>query len=162
MDLTPDRCRAKLRDVLDRSLECSRRLEALLQDERTALQTQNAGDLEAVAASKLDCVRNLDRLENERRSLGSKAGFEGGESGMQALLGWCDDGARLEGAWRELLQIADRCSQLNQSNGAIGRVRQEQLRSALAVLSGANHDNAVYDANGRDAGRIGQRELARI
>ena len=162
MGLTPDRCRAKLRHVLDRSLECSKRLEALLQDERAALQTQNAGELEAVTASKLDCVRNLDQLENERRSLGNNAGFEAGESGMQALLGWCDDGSRLEGSWRELLEIANRCSLLNQSNGAIGRVRQEHVRGALAVLSGGNHDDAVYDATGRDAGRIGQRELARI
>ena len=162
MNLTPDRCRAKLRDVLDRSLKCSKRLEALLQDERSALQSQNAGDLEAVAASTLDCDRNLDPLENERRSLGGSAGFEAGESGMQALLGWCDDGARLEETWHELLQVANRCSLLNQSNGAISRVRQEHVRGALAVLSGVNHNDAMYDANGRDAGRIGQRELARI
>ena len=134
----------------------------MLQDERSALESQSVGALEAVAVSKLDCVRNLDQLDSERRSLGETAGFEAGESGMQALLGWCDDGSQLETAWHELMQVANRCSLLNQSNGAIGRVRQEHVKGALAVLSGGDHNDAVYDANGRDGGRIGQRELARI
>ena len=160
--LTPLEGRKALNRILASSLECSNRLEALLCDERAALRSQNADDLQSIVAGKLDCVQTLDRFEKDRRDLAVELGFGPDESGMQALIGWCESSPKLDAAWRELLATAGRCRDLNEGNGAISRVRQEHLKNAVAVLRGVNGENAIYDAQGQDRGDLSRREIARV
>jgi len=155
-------CRERLDDLINESASQAARLEALLDAERDALKSQDAGRLDTIAAEKLRAVNELDRLEADRRDLAVGCGFDGGTAGMLELLSWCDDRGRLAGAWDALLTIAGRCRQRNQSNGAVARVRMDQIRGALAILSGNLQGSPVYDQDGRDSSAGGRRELARV
>ena len=158
----PDRCSLELQRILDRSLECANRLLDLLRDERSALQSQDTEQLRAVTASKEQCVQRLESLEAERRSLCAAAGHGGNKAGMKDMLAWCDRSSAVTRAWNRLLQRIRQCDALNQTNGAVGRVRYEHVMSALAVLSGNSGGGALYGPEGEQTGRLERRALARI
>lgn len=158
-----DECRRRLDALIGQSVAGIHELGALLDRETEALERQDAPGLEAVAADKAACVRGLDALEIERRKLASSTGFGIDGDGMQALLDWCGGAGETLDRWQELLEVAARCERQNRKNGAISHIRQEQIRAAIAVLSGNLDDSQqVYDPAGRGTSRTGHhRELAR-
>ena len=137
------------------------RLESLLDEELAALRAQEPEQLEAVAASKLTLVEELNSLEARRQAIAVHAGFGSTGHDMAELLSWCSDDSALTDAWQALLGILERCDQGNRRNGAIACVRREQVRGAMALLSGNFDGVAVYDPAGKEAVNVDHRELAR-
>ena len=162
LQMDPHHCQLELRRILDESLECADRLEELLHDERDALEAPDAESLLAIATSKELCVRCMESLESERRSLCAAAGYGAGEAGMKDLLEWCDHGSVVTPLWHRLLKTARQCEALNRTNGAVGHLRYEHLTAAIAVLGGGSEDTALYGSKGRQTAPTGRRALASI
>ncbi len=162
MDMDPNQCSLELKWILDRSLECASRLEGLLHDERSALELQDTEQLRAITTSKEQCVRCLESLESERLTLCATVGYDASKTGMKEMLNWCDRSFAVTPAWEGLLQRARQCEALNQTNGAISRIRYEHVMSALAVLKGDSSSASLYGPEGQQSDRFERRALARI
>lgn len=162
MEIDPNSCGGELRRILDRSLECAVRLEELLREEQTALERQEIEKLPPITASKETCVQCLQSLEAERRSLCAALGFGAGPAEMEKLLKWCDSGSAVSTLWSRLLVLAEQCESLNRTNGAVGRIRHDQVMSALVLLSGNGAATPQYRADGQESSRFQRRALARI
>jgi len=156
----PESIRSRLHLFVDEYAVSAQKLEALLSAEFEALGAQDVTALQRLAGEKLKCVETMDRLEQERRSIATSAGFDIESATMPALIDWCDEDASLARRWESLLQVAARCEQQNRCNGAISRVRQEQVRGALAILGGAPDAAQVYGPAGKESGGPSRRELA--
>jgi flagella synthesis protein FlgN len=50
--------------------------------------------------------------------------------------------------WQEILQSLRACQQLNQRNGTLVGIRLQQVRKALAVLTGNETEASVYGRAG--------------
>lgn len=118
--------------IIDGGIEAATRLDALLGRERAALEEQDAESLDALAAEKLACLEQLEALETSRAALLHEHGLGNDGAGMRSLLENTDSAA----AWHQYLDLAGRCHAANQTNGAIIRLRNQQVTSALAVISG--------------------------
>ena len=133
-----------------------------MNEERSALESQDADQLRAIATSKKVCVQCLEALESERRALCEAAGFDAGDTGMQSILDWCGRSSGVASAWDELLHSARLCKEINRINGAIGRLRYEHVMSALALFNGITGESPLYSDEGQEASRFEQRALALI
>lgn len=153
--------RARLTSIITDCRQYADQLEDLLDQEFDALEAQDADRLEQVAAGKQSVVSSLDGLESERRTLAAAAGCDADGAGMDKLLALCGADSTLADAWQTLLEVAGRCEQNNRRNGAISLMRREQMRSAIAVLSGTTESVPVYGPAGKEAGGAERRELAR-
>ncbi len=162
MDMDPDRCSLELQRILDRSLECTSKLADLLHDERSALESQDTEQLRAITTCKEQCVQRLESLESERLALCATVGYDANAAGMKEMLNWCDGSFTVTPAWEGLLQRARQCDALNQTNGAIDRIRYKHVMSALAVPSGDGGSISLYGPEGQQSDRFEQRALARI
>ena len=153
--------KARLTGIVDDCRNRTNQLEDLLHQELDALESQDAERLEQIAGSKQTLVATLDGLETERRTLAAAAGCDVDGPGMEKLLRLCGADAALADAWQALLDTAARCEKSNRRNGAISLMRREQMRSAIAVLSGSTENVLVYGPAGRETGSTEPRELAR-
>jgi flagellar biosynthesis/type III secretory pathway chaperone len=153
--------RSRLADLIAECRRHTGRLDELLEQEFAALQVQDPRGLEEIAAQKQLVVSTLDNLETERRSMAAAAGFGADGDGMSQLLEWCGDDSTVAAAWQDLLALAGRCERDNRRNGAINLMRREQMRGAIAVLSGNSECAPVYGPTGREAASAEHRELAR-
>lgn len=153
--------RARLAGIIDDCREHTSRLEDLLDRELEALEAQDAEKLEEIAGRKQSLVSALDGLETERRALAAAAGCDIDGPGMEELLALCGADAGLADAWQALLETAARCERNNRRNGAISLIRREQMRNAIAVLSGNTDVAPVYGPAGMEFGSSEPRELAR-
>ena len=158
----PDDFRQQLKPVVEQLTGLVERLHGLLEEEHSALTSQNADQLRAVANSKRLCVECIEKAESERRSLCRSAGFDAGEAGMLEFAKWCDPGAKLETAWRDVVRAAKRSESMNRVNAGIGRARLQQVSEALAILNGVNPGHSLYDSKGGESADIGRRALAQI
>ena len=157
---TPDEARTRIVDLLGDSVFHALGLKESLQNERRALESQDAEALTQAVAVKSDCVARLAALDDARRSYCNDAGFEAGPDQMQQMLGWCDDSAEAANCWTQLMQIAAECNALNLTNGAIIHTRNSMLDANLAVLRGAETGTDTYGRHGKDAAAMNRRSLA--
>ncbi|HEY2622262.1 MAG TPA: flagellar protein FlgN [Dyella sp.] len=104
-----------------------------LQTERTALATADVEALNQAGASKHDLMVRLEQLDSERVQLSQSA-----PAASHAL-------APL---WQQVLQSLRACQQLNQRNGYLVGLRLQQVRKALAVLTGNDTEPSVYSRGG--------------
>jgi flagellar biosynthesis protein FlgN len=104
-----------------------------LQSERTALATGNVEALNQSGASKHSLMVRLEQLDSERVQLS-----QGAPAASHSL-------APL---WQQVLQSLRACQQLNQRNGYLVGVRLQQVRKALAVLTGNDTEPSVYSRGG--------------
>jgi len=104
-----------------------------LTTERSALETADVDTLNQAGASKHELMLRLEQLDSERVQLSRNA----------------DDASRvLAPKWQEILQSLRACEQLNERNGQLVNARLQQVRKALAVLTGNEADASVYGRAG--------------
>lgn len=156
-----DQVREELGHLVHQYTELSSRLLSILDEEHTALAEPNAAPLQAIVASKETCVQQMGMLESKRLALCHRAGFNADNAGMQALIDWSGSSPDVNDAWRELVSSARRAEETNRVNGAISRVRQEQVLAALAILHGSDQSRPMYGARGQQSARFDRRPLAR-
>lgn len=122
----------QLENVIANGIDGASRLLACLGRERAALETQDATQLLELAGEKQACLDELEKLEAQRTDLLQQRKLGNDDAGMQRLL----DGTRSAANWQRYLDLAARCQAENQTNGAIIRLRHQQISAALAVISG--------------------------
>jgi len=104
-----------------------------LDTERSALETADVDALNRAGASKHELMMRLEQLDSERVQLS-----QGAPEASRALAP----------KWQEILQSLRACQQLNQRNGHLVGVRLQQVRKALAVLTGNETEASVYGRAG--------------
>jgi len=157
---TPDEARSQILDVVGESVAQAHVLKKLLEDEHTALETQDIDALDAIVGQKSACSNDLQALDQKRDRLCQQWGFAAGANQMQQLIDWCDKGQIVSDYWDELVDIAAAGRTLNLTNGAIIRVRQQHFESSLSVLRGAAPGSDTYGRNGEESGDFSRRSLA--
>ena len=104
-----------------------------LQTERAALETADVQALNSTGAAKHALMQRLEQLDGERVQLSQSAS---------------DASRTLAPKWQEILQSLRACEQLNQRNGYLVGIRLQQVRKALAVLTGNDTEASVYGRAG--------------
>lgn len=146
--------RARLLDLLERSVRQSLQLRDFLETEHDALRSQDVQKLSPLLIEKRRCVDTLRSLDQQRIARCQEAGFPAGPAQMDAMCEWCDEGSAIRNAWTELLGIADTCKRLNDTIGAIIHARRSQAAKGLAVLVGGPTPGTYgRDATDAPAGR---------
>lgn len=126
-----------LRELLDDGIRGATGFAQDLRAELDALETEDIDALQAAAAGKQSRLEALEGVEAGRRRLLAEQGLADDAGGMRALIDAADTDGSLAERWRRYLKVADDCKQANLTNGAIIRLRQQQVTSALAALAGA-------------------------
>lgn len=137
-------------------------MKELLNEERSALEAQDADALLAIAAGKQHVLSQLDALEKNRREICHAGGFSSHPDEMESIVKSCDNDSTLLGSWNRFVELARECSDLNARNGAIINVRYRQIAGALAVVRGERQGNQTYGRDGRDSAGNAKRVLAQI
>jgi flagella synthesis protein FlgN len=104
-----------------------------LTTERTALENADVDALNQAGASKHELMVRLEQLDSER---------------VQLSQGAPEASRTLAPRWQEILQSLRACQQLNQRNGYLVGLRLQQVRKALAVLTGNEAEASVYGRAG--------------
>lgn len=104
-----------------------------LQTERAALETADVQALNTTGAAKHALMLRLEQLDGER---------------VQLSQGASDASRTLAPKWQEILQSLRACEQLNQRNGYLVGIRLQQVRKALAILTGNDTEASVYGRAG--------------
>lgn len=143
---TPVDIQRELSELLDAGTRAAETLAGHLQAERAALETEDLEALGRAAQAKEAVLSDLERVESRRSALLARCGLAADSAAMQALGERCDDPAVLTGKWQHYLAVADDCQRVNTTNGAILRLRQQQIASTLAVLTGGRE--ATYGPRG--------------
>jgi flagella synthesis protein FlgN len=159
-NMTQDEARARIVDIIGDSVYQALGMKEALQDERKALEAQDMDALNVIVDSKTRCVEELQRLDRERVALCEQWGFEDGPHQMTAVIEWCDEDQLISSRWEQLMVIAAEGSALNMTNGAIIRLRQQQIDANLSVLRGATPGSDTYNRSGGDSSDHQSRSLA--
>ncbi len=122
-----------LKAVLGDMQQAVGQLAQVLEDERAALGENNSEALDQAGTRKQALMLQLEQLDTERQQLGRE---------HPALAG------TLEPTWAGILQSLRRCQQLNQRNGSAVNQRLNQVRQALAILTGHSGESELYGRSG--------------
>jgi flagella synthesis protein FlgN len=121
---------------------------ALLESEQQILVDGQTEQLLALSDQKTQAVQELSRLALERRSHLVARGVKGGANDITAWLQHHDPDNL--SAWQEILQLAERMRQLNDTNGILIQSKLRQNQQALIVLhNAASHAGALYGRDGQ-------------
>ncbi len=135
-------------------------LEHLLQQETDVLRGDDIAAIHQIGGARQRCVEQLTRLDGERTDACRMLSFGTGAGALEKLFAWADPGASLRGQWQANLQIARRCKDLNDRNGAIVTVKLGQVQQLLGKLRGTQAPS-VYGPKGARYGRLDARNLGR-
>jgi len=112
-------------------------LEALLGRETHVLQGEDVAAIHAIGTERHRCVERLTRLDAERTDLCRMLSFGTGLAALERLLAWADPEGQLGARWQTNLQLARRCREINDRNGAIVAVKLGRVQQRLALLRGS-------------------------
>jgi flagella synthesis protein FlgN len=133
---------AALRAIVDEMSAATAQLVIVLDEEREALNSADAGALNRAGEAKQMLMRRLEQLDAERLHMSSASAH-----GAQEV----------QPAWGDLLKTLTTCRDKNQRNGALVGRRLTQVRRALSVLTGSGNDTGIYSHSGEL--RAGHRSL---
>jgi flagella synthesis protein FlgN len=136
------------------------RLHTLLLRESEVLRGDDVTAVERIGAERHDCTSTLTRLDAERRDLCRMLSQEAGRDGFEQLLGWCDASGELRRQWLANLDVARRCKDHNDRNGAVVSVKLNHVQKLLSAIRGSS-PSPVYAQPSRGAAAFGTRELGR-
>lgn len=142
----PDATGTRLAMLLAKGLAAAERLEELLSEERKALESEDLAAIEQLALAKKGELLTLEDLERERVNLLKTRAETPDSAAIDAIAREATGNGSLGQAWQDYLAAAGRCQRANQTNGAIIRLRQQQIARVLTALSGDRP--ATYGPNG--------------
>jgi flagella synthesis protein FlgN len=132
----PGVCREHLEKLLAEETAALAQLETLLDREHELLIANDVDGLDGAGEARQACVGTLVRSEDERRSLCRMMNVPPDHQGLERLLAWCDPSRTLRRRWGECSELAARCRQLNDRNGALVAARLKRVEGVLEVLTG--------------------------
>lgn len=133
----------KYADLVDRETKEWNTLLELLRVEQAALQQGDISDLPRIINAKLDLVRSLDQMAEEREE-------------WQALYAPAAAGHPVD---KRLLDLKESARTMNQHNGLLIDRRLHSVRKAVDILLGSAAKHNVYDQEGQQASRQSYRPL---
>jgi flagellar biosynthesis/type III secretory pathway chaperone len=141
--------REEIKQILSRLLEDEQRLltqlETLLETEKSILLRDDSPErLEAACRSRQDCMLSLLRLQSERQNVLRLHGFSCDNAGLASLIKVCDPERALPARWAECADLARRCRDLNDHNGALVASRMRRIQGMLEVLTGKRSEKTTY------------------
>jgi len=158
MNVQPGEIRQHLARVLDDEARQLAELEQLLIRETVVVNGDDAAAIERIGDVRRSCLDRLTKLDAERQAPGRMLSFGSGREGFGRVLEWCDSGQTLRQRWEQNLQLARRCKDLNDRNGAVVALKLSQVRQALATLRGGG-TQPVYGRQGGTVAKFARREL---
>jgi flagellar biosynthesis/type III secretory pathway chaperone len=150
---SPDAPRARLLCIVEDSIREADALERALQDERRALESHDAAALGTAAQEKHHRVTRLETLDAERIAASSE--IKGAPEQYSQV-----NPDLPQGPWRKFLAVIGRCNTLNTTNGAIIRLRRQQLTDALRVVRGTSTE--TYGPSGSESTSRPRQALAAV
>ena len=133
----------KYTEMVDRETHKWHTLLELLRVEQAALQQGDISDLPRIINAKLELVRSLDQLAEEREE-------------WQALHAPSSVGHPLE---KGLLDLRESARTMNRHNGLLIDRRLHSVRKAVDILLGSASRHNIYDQEGQQATRQSYRPL---
>jgi flagellar biosynthesis/type III secretory pathway chaperone len=134
-------------------------LEQLLRSEAEILRSDDADAIERIGSSRHQCIDALTGLEAERAEACRLLACGSGRQGFEQLLDWCDPARSLRARWLANLDIARRCKDLNDRNGAVVTARLHRVQQLLAQLRGAGPPSTYGPKAAAGAAVLGYRDL---
>ena len=116
----------------------------LLRVEQAALQLGDISNLAHISNSKLDLVRSLDRMAEEREKWQSQHPTQ----------------AAAVKSMKTLLELRETARTLNQQNGTLIDRRLHAVRKAVDILLGSARKQNVYDQEGQLTSRHSYQPLS--
>jgi flagellar biosynthesis/type III secretory pathway chaperone len=83
-------------------------------------------------------------LQSERQNLLRLHGFSCDNVGLASLIKVCDPERALPARWAECADLARRCRDLNDHNGALVASRMRRIQGMLEVLTGKRSEKTTY------------------
>lgn len=158
---TPHPAQAQILAALDAERAALQNFVALLQREQGMLVENQTVELLDLSEQKSSDANRLNKLAEARRVLlqthisqqttaTPPDGRVPGGLGKNAIDAWlgthCPGGLA---AWKELLALAERARQLNQTNGELIQMKLRHNQQSLTVLSSAVNKANLYGPNGQ-------------
>jgi flagellar biosynthesis/type III secretory pathway chaperone len=149
--MDPKACLAQLANMLAEESRLLGLLAMQLQGEHALLVANDVDGLEQAASARQSSVAALARLDQDRHSLCRALGHGADQTGMAAMLKWCDPAGSLAAAHAGASHQAQLCRDQNDRNGALVNARLNRLNSMLGKLSG-NAAPGTYASRGVSRG----------
>lgn len=130
-------------------------LKKALEDERQALESRDATALGAAAEEKRRRVARLEALEAARL-----AAVPQNPADAESPFGADPTVTTASDQWQRFLAVIARCNALNTTNGAIIRLRRQQVGDALRVVNGTGSE--TYGPSGSQATSRSRQALAAV
>jgi flagellar biosynthesis/type III secretory pathway chaperone len=159
MDVQTSEIRRALERVLGDEARLLGELEQVLKRESDVVRGDDPGAIERIGSARHQCVSALTRLDAERMDACRMLSYPASRDGFERLLGWCDPGHELRAHWQRNLQVARRCKELNDRNGAVVALKLGQVRQLLSTLRSGSNGPATYGRQGARFEGFGHREL---
>jgi flagellar biosynthesis protein FlgN len=134
-------------------------LERLLRAEAEVLRGNDVEAIERIGSSRHQCIDALTGLESERAEACRLFACGSGREGFERLLDWCDPTRTLHARWIENLDVARRCKDLNDGNGAVVSARLNRVQQLLLKLRGASAPSTYGPKALAGAAVLGYRDL---
>jgi flagellar biosynthesis protein FlgN len=137
--MQPQACRELFARALAEENELLATLEQQLLHEHELLTTNDIEGLENASGARQQTVARLLRVDDERRGLCRARNLEPDAKGLAALLAWCDATGTLAAPQARCTELAQRCREQNERNGALVTARLNRVNGMLGMISGENH-----------------------
>jgi flagella synthesis protein FlgN len=125
-------------------------LEALLDRETEALKSDDLAGIEHIGHERHCCIEALMRIDSERRVACRMLGLADGRTQFEQLLDRCDGTGSLKSRWQAGLEIAARCKDRNDRNGAVVSAKLRRVEALLMTVRGGPDTAApVYASSGQ-------------
>ncbi len=157
----------EIQQVLQREIECARKLMQSMDLEYQALAEQHADALENVVRDKQERIQQLELMSRQREkllvSINGEAVTNDSKHSKKDQFG---GNKLLTGLWNELVEIAEKCREKNRVNGSIVELVSIQSRHALDILYGILPDTSsmseLYDNTGQATKSANKRSLVQV
>lgn len=156
----PEQIQPHLQRILGEEAHLLAELQGLLERETTILQGDDVAAIQNIGSERHRCVERLTQLDAERADSCRLLSFGRGAAAVEKLFGWCDGSGALQRQWLSNLQLARRCKELNDRNGAIVTVKLGHIQQLLGKLRGTPAP-AVYGPKAARFGALAPRDLGR-
>jgi flagellar biosynthesis protein FlgN len=143
--MQPQACREQFARCLAEEIELLASLEQQLLREHELLATNDIEGLENASGVRQQTVAKLLRVDDERRGLCRARNLEADAKGLATLLAWCDATGTLAVPQSRCTELAQRCREQNERNGALVTARLNRVNGMLGMIAGENHSR-TYQA----------------
>lgn len=144
--MDPRACLNQLANMLADETRLLGLLAQQLQKEHDLLVANDVEGLEQAADARQSSVAGLARLDHERRSLCRMLGHGADNTGLSAMLKWCDPTGSLAAPHAAASREAQLCREQNDRNGALVNARLNRLNGMVDRMNGGAP--RTYDSRG--------------